>query len=505
MEVPLLDKLNRPLPWILGLMVGGVLVVGGMTYKLIETPSAQTELEKMTVPATKETLAVEIKASGTVEPILSVNISPKNPGRLVQLLVEQGMRVKQGQRLAVMENGEVFAQGMQTQAKLQEAIANLKGAQARIPEEIKQLDAEVRQSKTRIFQTQSQVAAAQARLKQAQARIPKEIEQAQSQLRSADARFRLAQARVERNQSLMQEGAIAKDRFDEVAKDYLDAQANIQEALQRLQQSQNTAPPEIAQIQQEILQLQGSVSEAQINLQETKSALEQRQNTAPAEIAQLRAAAAAAQADLERAKIDYKDTVITAPFDGVITQRYTTVGAFVTPTTSASSTASATSSSILALARGLKVVAKVPEVDVSLLRPGQPVDIVADAYPNEVFQGRVIRIAPEAIVENNVTSFEVTIGLVTGENKLLSKMNVDVNFTGQQISNALVVPTVAIVTKEGKQGVMIPDAEQKPKFNPVTIGLVLDDKTQILDGLTPGQKVFIDLPEDEKQKQDEKK
>jgi HlyD family secretion protein len=143
----------------------------------------------------------------------------------------------------------------------------------------------------------------------------------------------------------------------------------------------------------------------------------------------------------------------------------------------------------------LEVIAKVPEVDVGLLQRGQPVRIVADAFPEEVFEGRVILVAPEAIIEDNVTSFEVRIGLVTGQDKLKSKMNVDVTFVGQQLDNALVVPTVAIVTREGKSGVLVADAENKPSFKPVSIGLVLDDKTQILSGLEVGEKVFIDLPE----------
>ncbi|MGA1622838.1 MAG: efflux RND transporter periplasmic adaptor subunit, partial [Synechocystis sp.] len=220
-----------------------------------------------------------------------------------------------------------------------------------------------------------------------------------------------------------------------------------------------------------------------------------REATAPDELERLKASAAAAEAQLKRSQIVYQDTFIRAPFDGIITQKFATVGAFVTPTTSASSTASATSTSIVALAKGLEIVAKVPEVDISTLRAGQPVDITADAFPNKVFEGRVIRVAPEAIVENNVTSFEVTIGLVTGQNQLRSKMNADVVFKGQSLENALTVPTVAIVTLGGETGVMVPDEENKPEFQPVTIGLVLDDETQILSGIKRGQRVFIDLPE----------
>lgn len=470
-------------------MTGGILIVGFMTYRLIESPNPQLELDKLTVEVKRETLAVEIDASGTVEPIQSVNISPKNPGRLVKLLVEQGMQVKQGQTLAVMDNLEIQTQGVQAQAQFKEAVANFEAAQVRIPGEIQQAQA-------RFAQAQGNVQAAQARLQQAQARIPKQIQQVEAQLRAADANLKLAEARVKRNESLVRQGAIAQDSFDQVVSEYLSAKANLVETLQRLEEAKNTASPEVSQIQQEIFQLQAAAAEAKI-------AFEQRKQTAEAELAQLKAAAESAQAGLERVKVQFRDTIITAPFDGIITQKYATAGAFVTPTTSASTTASATSTSILAIARGLEIVAKVPEVDISQLKSGQPVKITADAYPDEIFQGQVIRIAPEAVVEQNVTSFEVTIGLVTGQDKLRSKMNVDVTFLGDRLSDALVVPTVAIVTQEGETGVMIPDANNKPEFKPVTIGLVLDDKTQILGGVTPGERVFIDLPEEQGKKEEE--
>jgi HlyD family secretion protein len=478
MELPLQGKFKQPLPWILGLMTGSILIVSLMTYKLIETPSSEVMLEKMTVLAKRETLAAEIEASGTVEPVQSVNISPKTPGRLARLMVDQGMRVKRGQVLAVMENMEIQAQGFAAQAKFKQAIATLKEAQVRIP-------GEINQAKTRLAQ-------AGARLKEAQARIPRNIDQAQAQLRAADAQYRLAEARVKRNAALLKEGAIAQDTFDAALNDYRTAQANVIEAIQRLEQAKTTSSPEIEE-------LQAAIAEAQVQL-------EQRQRTADAEIAQLKAAAEAAQADLEQIKIQFRDTIITAPFDGIVTQKYATEGAFVTPTTSASSTASATSASILALARGLEVIAKVPEVDIGQLQLGQPVRIVADAYPDKGFQGQVIKIAPEAIVEQNVTSFEVTVAIIEGQELLRSRMNVDVSFLGRQLSNALVVPTVAIVTQEGEAGVMVPDAANKnqPKFKPVTIGLVLNDKTQIIDGLNSGERVFIDLPEDKSKENEEK-
>jgi HlyD family secretion protein len=223
----------------------------------------------------------------------------------------------------------------------------------------------------------------------------------------------------------------------------------------------------------------------------------------PQEISQLKAAVDAAKAEMMSVQVQLQDTIIRAPFSGIVTQKYATEGAFVTPTTSASSNTSATSTSIVALAKGVEILAKVPEVDVGQVKPGQSVEIVADAFADQVFKGRVQRVAPEAVVEQNVTSFEVRVTLLTGQNELRSGMNVKLTFLGEKVNNALVIPTVAIVTEEGKTGVLLPDAQNKPQFKPVTIGTSIQNQTQILEGLSQGQRVFIDLPEDFKKKKNQ--
>ena len=75
-------------------------------------------------------------------------------------------------------------------------------------------------------------------------------------------------------------------------------------------------------------------------------------------------------------------------------------------------------------------------------------------------------------------------------------MNADVIFLGDEVDQALVVPTVAIVTKDGETGVLVPDAENKPQFRPVTLGIAVGNETQILEGLESGDRVFTDIPPD---------
>lgn len=467
MQLPLIGKVRHPLPWIFGLISSSFIVVGITSYIFIKNSQSRVQLESLTVLAEEQDLTVEIQASGTVEPIKTVNVSPKNPGRLVELLVEQGDRVEKGQTLAVMENLEIQTQQAQAEANLRREIANLQTRQTEINSQINQAEARLRQ--------------AVAQLEQAQARIPRDIRQTQAQITAAESRLQLARQRRDRNRYLLEEGAINRDQYDEAINEYQNALANLTELKQRLEQLESTSNPEINR-------LESAVAEARL-------ALAQNRDSAEDQIEALQAAVEASNAALKQVEVQYDDTIITAPFAGIVNQRYAIEGAFVTPTTSASTSASASATSILALAQGLEVVAEVPEVDVGQLKPGQPVEIVADAYPDRVFKGEVKRIAPEAIIEDNVTSFEVRIRLLTGQDQLRSRMNVDVTFIGQELEDTLVVPTVAIVTQAGETGVMILNEEGKPEFKPVTIGLTLEDKTQVLEGLTPQERVFIDLPE----------
>jgi len=472
MQLPGVGKVERPLSWLVGVVAVGTLTVGTTVY-VLNRNQQDYNLQELTVPVTQKNLQVTIEASGTVQPIQSVNISPKTAGRLESLYVEQGDRVEKGQPVAVMEN-------QQFQAQLDRAESNLAEAKARLAE------AKAGSRLEEIEQARASLEQAKARLAEAQARIPENIAQIRFQVDSAQSQFELAQDRLNRNEMLLAEGAIAQDRFDEIRNEYRSAQAALAEARQRLQQAQKTNRPEIQRLEAEVAQ-------ARANLQQVQ------RGTRQEEIERLEAAVRATQAQFREAQIQFQDTTIQAPFAGIITQKYATEGAFVTPTTSASSTAAATSTSIIALAEGLEVLAKVPEVDVTQLKKGQSVEIMADAFPNEVFRGKVKLIAPEAIVEQNVTSFEVRIELQSGLEKLRSGMNVDVTFLGEELADTLVIPTVAVVTRQGETGVMIVNDEEEAEFQPVTLGLTIDNQTQILEGLETSDRVFIDLPEELRQ------
>ncbi len=207
-----------------------------------------------------------------------------------------------------------------------------------------------------------------------------------------------------------------------------------------------------------------------------------------------RANLAAAQERIQQLVTEGRELLIKAPFSGVITARYADAGAFVAPTTTASKTAGASSSSLVEISQGIEVTAKVPESDIGRIRDGQEASVRVDAFPDQSFLARVSEIAPRAVNTNNVISFEVKLDLVNSSPLLRIGMTADVDFQTGKTKLSTLVPTVAIVTENGKPGVLLVGQKNQPRFQQVELGTSSGSKTAIVSGLNPGKRIFIDLP-----------
>ena len=423
---------QRSLPWIVGGVVLSLVGIGAVVA-VNRSRGSGYDVAALTVPVEATEVTVRINASGEAEAYRTVNLSPKNSGIVAELLVEQGDSVEQDQVVARMDIDDLNAQLRQNQANLAEAQAQLK---------------DLRQG------------AGRPQLAQAEANL----EAVKAQLVEAEAQLRLVEGDLVRDRNLYSQGAISERELDN---------------------SQNSVDSALANVSQ----LRARIDEAQQRLKDLED------DPDPEDITQAMARVERAQGQIEAIETRIDNTIIRAPFSGVVTQKFATEGAFVTPTTSASEAASATSSAIVAIANGLEVVAEVPEADLSQIQVGQAAEIVSTAYPESIFAGEVRLIAPEAIERQNVTIFQVRIQLENGLEQLRSNMNVDVAFLGNRLSDALVVPAVAVVTQGGETGVLVPGENNRNiRFRPVTLGPQVGDQIQILDGVTPGDQVFIDLP-----------
>ena len=213
------------------------------------------------------------------------------------------------------------------------------------------------------------------------------------------------------------------------------------------------------------------------------------------DIQQARAQVTSARGSLQTIQAEINDTVIRAPFDGLVTKKYADPGAFVTPTTAGSAVSSAQSSSILSLASTNQVVANLAETNIGKIRLGQKLKITVDAYPGKTFEGRVSQIAAQATVEQNVTSFEVKAAIVSDKQNLLrSGMNVDAEFQVGQLENAIVVPTAAVVRRQRATGVFVAGSDNKPVFTSIQTGVTVNNFTEVRSGLKGTERVLLSFP-----------
>ncbi|MBH8561441.1 efflux RND transporter periplasmic adaptor subunit [Nostoc sp. CENA67] len=460
---------NNWLSWLLALcLLGGI---GYTVYNRIPLLLGQQATRtEPTRPVQRRNLTITVSANGTVKPERSINLSPKNSGVLKRLLVKEGDIVKQGQILANMDDSNLQGQLTSAKGQLAQAEANLQKAQAgNRPQDI--------------AQAQAQLDEAQANLEKVRAgNRSQDIAQAQARLQSAQAAFNKAEDDFRRNQQLYTAGAISLQTLNQTRADRDSAQAAVNEAQQALALQKAGSRPE------DIEQAKAVVNQRQQALALLKA------GTRTEDIDAARAQVTSARGSLQNIQAQINDTIIRAPFDGVVTKKYADPGAFVTPTTASSDVSSATSSSILALASTNEVVANLAETNVSKISLGQKVTITADAYPGKTFEGKVSQIAAQAVVEQNVTSFEVRVSLADPERLLRSGMNVSADFQVGQLENVLVVPTASVVRRENATGVYVVGENNQHVFTRIETGATVNNFTEVKSGLKGDERVFLSFP-----------
>lgn len=450
-------------------------LLGGMSYivyrQLVIVPRQEALERVLTALVQRQSLPVTVSANGTIKPERSINISPKNAGVLKTLLVKEGDAVKKGQAIAYMDDSNLQGQLMQARGQLAQAEANLQKLIAGSrPEEIAQAKAQLDEALANLQ-------------KVVVGHRPQEIAQAEARLKNARASLRKAEDDFRRNQTLYKAGAISLQTLNQKRADRDSAQAQVMEVQQAL-----------------VLQKEGSrqedIEQARAVARQKKHALTLLEaGTRKEDIDAARAQVISARGALENVQTQINDTIIRVPFDGVVAKKFADPGSVVTPTTSASSVSSALSSSILSLASTNQVVTNVAETNIAKISLGQKVTITADAYPGKTFEGLVSQIAVQATVEQNVTSFEVKVTIISdSENLLKSGMNVEAQFQVERLKDALVVPTAAVVRRENLTGVLVAGRDRRPIFVPVEIGVTVENLTEIRAGLKGNEKVLLSLP-----------
>ncbi len=217
-----------------------------------------------------------------------------------------------------------------------------------------------------------------------------------------------------------------------------------------------------------------------------------------AQMASANASTRAAQAQLKIAGTGVDNTIIRAPFDGVVIAKAAQPGEIVSPF-SAGGGFTRTGIGTIVDMDSLEVEVDVGEAYIGRVQPGMPVEATLNAYPDWKIPGHVIAIIPTA--DRGKATVKVRVALGTKDGRIVPDMGVSVSFleaarpASQPAPKGVRVPADAIAQRGGKDVVFVVGEGGKVAMHEVTVaGKIGNDAKQVVAGATAGDTVVLQPP-----------
>ena len=193
-----------------------------------------------------------------------------------------------------------------------------------------------------------------------------------------------------------------------------------------------------------------------------------------AQVELARAQTEQAEAELRELKIRLEQSKILAPLSGFVAVRYVDEGALISPTTP-----------ILRVVNLSTMVtqANVPERNMGRLRVGNQAEIRVDALPDQVYQGRIARIAP--VLDAATRSALIEIDVPNPNDFLKAEMFVRIQIDTGLMRQATLIPREGLVYRGQQAGVYVVE-QDRPVFRAIETGLTRQDSVEVLANLEPG-------------------
>jgi HlyD family secretion protein len=298
------------------------------------------------------------------------------------------------------------------------------------------------EAKAQVTLADANLRAAQAQLQRAKLTLPLEDSQVRAEITQSQASLEHAATTYRRWQDLYTKGAVARQQMEEAQMRYDMAKSRYDAAIAAL----------------------------------TRNAAKQQ------EIAAAAATVKQMEASLHMARIRLDQTVLRAPFTGLVTRTFTHVGEFV-----------GIGKRILHLVdpSSLSLKAVVDEADAFKVRLGQRALVTMDAFQGEKLEGRVAEISPiiSSARQESRTS-EVKIQLGDGSIPLKPGFSADIEIIVQELPDVLMLPTHVILERErGKYVQIVSDGRLQQR--PVRVGASNWDFTEVVTGLREGDRFII--------------
>ncbi len=168
-------------------------------------------------------------------------------------------------------------------------------------------------------------------------------------------------------------------------------------------------------------------------------------DTGKLDYANANAAVIRARSDLENARDRMNDTKLRAPLAGTIITKNVELGTVISsPTTDVGG---GTVLFKMANLDTVQIRALVDETDIGKVSSGLLTTITVDAYPNRPFEGSVLKVEPQATVQQNVTMFNVLVRIPNPNHLLKPGMNTEVEIHVGRRDNVIAVPNAALRTQ----------------------------------------------------------
>ncbi len=454
----------------IGIIAVGVIGFGGfMLYDRLlsstkdeSTSPGMANLRVATVE--RGDIDVVIDATGTIEPLNIVEVSSKASGRILSLTVEEGDSVEKDDVIARIETTYVAVDLEQAEADLRASQARLKQAEINIQLQKDQSEIQIKQAREKLAEVEKQleqlreqiriekertnkrqVADAENNLKIASLRFKlltsetvraEEINRANAAVSQAQASRDLAKKEHERKKGLFEKKLISQSELDSAETQWQSAEAQYQSSVEQAKMvKQPASEAELKIAQAEIDKAKFSLDaaleqiekqryrdmdiEIQINrVEQAKDSLKlalankSQINVKEKELENAEAQVKRSEGQLQLAREQMRDTEIRAPISGTILEKKVEEGQIIFSSFGGGSRSSLGTSEgqvIVTMADLSKVyvVTEVDETDIGKVKVGQPVTITVEAYPDQPFEGEILRIAPQGQVVQNVTTFNV--------------------------------------------------------------------------------------------------
>lgn len=174
---------------------------------------------------------------------------------------------------------------------------------------------------------------------------------------------------------------------------------------------------------------------------------------------------------------------ITAPFDGVITQRNLDVGALVD--------AGSTGSNLFVIAdtSKLRVYIDVPETYASSVHIGMPASVTLSSYGAKPFTGNVARTADA--LDSNTRTLRTEIDLDNADQALVPGVYADVKLALATATHNFIVPANTLLFRSEGLRIALVDAQQHVHLQPVTLGRDFGNTVEVIEGLDANARIII--------------